>query len=105
MLHSKKHPQGKNTGDANQGPAREGTIQRHLISIQPPPQIPRPPHQLLVLVLLHLQLPLTLDANRPQSGILLSSTIQVLIIAFLSNVHAVAETRGEGAGLADRAGG
>lgn len=35
-----------------------------LIPVQPSPQIPRPLHQLLILMLLHLQLPLPLHTNR-----------------------------------------
>ena len=34
-----------------------------LVPIKPPPQIPRPLHQFLILVFLHLQFPLPLDGN------------------------------------------
>lgn len=36
-----------------------------LIPIQPPPQIPRLPHQLLIFMLLHLEFPLPLHTNQP----------------------------------------
>jgi hypothetical protein len=58
----------------------------HLITIQPPSQIPRSPHKLLVLVLLHLQLPLSLYADRPHA------TFRPFPISFLADVHALQES-------------
>jgi len=73
----------------------------HLITIQPPPQIPRPPHQLLILMLLHLQLPLPLNTNGPHSGILLASAVQEPVIALLPDIHALAEIRGRAVRVLD----
>jgi hypothetical protein len=69
-----------------------------LITIQSPPQIPRPPHQLLILMLLHLQLPLPLNTNRPNRT-LLSPLLQKLLIPLLANIHAFAKPCGCGTGL------
>jgi hypothetical protein len=64
-----------------------------LVTIQTPPQIPRPAHQLLILMLLHLQLPLSLDANGVH---LLAPSLAVLVPFPLSDIHAVQKSRGDG---------
>jgi len=74
--------------------------------IEPPPQVPRALHQLFVLVLLHLQLPLSLDGNEEhldpfrarcspdhalsrRSGVLLGALL--LEVDSLALLHALAE--------------
>lgn len=45
-------------------PSPPMTLHHTLIPIQPPPQVPRPLHQLLILMFLHLQFPLPLHRNQ-----------------------------------------
>ena len=59
-------------------------IRNRLITIQPSPQIPCTPHKLLILMLLHLQLPLSLYTNGPHASFSLSFPVSLL-----SDVHAL----------------
>ena len=65
-----------------------------LITIQSPSQIPCTPHELLILVLLHLQLPLSLDANSPNAILLCSFPV-----SFLADIHALQESCRHGWGI------
>ena len=60
-----------------------------LIPIQPAPQIPCTPHQLLILVLLHLQLPLPLHADREHLA-----THALLLVPHPALAHALPERCG-----------
>jgi hypothetical protein len=52
-------------------------------------------------MLLHLQLPLPLNANRPHSRVLLAPTVQELLIPLLADMHALAEGRGQATRVLD----
>jgi hypothetical protein len=58
------NPQNKETLCTLKQNANAASVKKtHLISIQSSPQVPCTPHELLVLVLLHLQLPYPLHAD------------------------------------------
>lgn len=61
-------------------------ISSNLTPLQLPPQRPRPPHELLILMFLHLQFPLPLHADRPHA-ILFRLLLSIPLPPYLHALH------------------